>query len=165
MFIDTRVVRGRNICRRQPLRLANPIPRLATGIALCVVLCVVAPTVHAAQPTPIAQSTGAQTGGDCFLGICDPGVWLQDAVNRLYSSYRVLSEDAANLPLPRLQRIVPGRDHSAQEMLHGLIEHGAYHGGQIALPKMPIPGVGWLAYGKDTEGNLVGVMHSDPTAR
>src|SRR5438067_34709 len=31
-------------------------------------------------------------------------------------------------------------------------------GGQIALPKMPIPGVGWLAYGKDTEGNIFGIM-------
>ena len=37
-------------------------------------------------------------------------------------------------------------------------------GGTIALPKMPIPGVGWLAYGKDTEGNIFGVMQSDPTA-
>src|SRR5438270_614729 len=30
------------------------------------------PTVQAAQPTPIAQSTSSPTGGDCFLGICDP---------------------------------------------------------------------------------------------
>jgi uncharacterized protein len=38
-------------------------------------------------------------------------------------------------------------------------------GGSIALPKMPIPGVGWLAYGKDTEGNIFGFMQADPTAR
>jgi len=38
-------------------------------------------------------------------------------------------------------------------------------GGQIALPKMPIPGVGWLAYGKDTEGNIFGIMQSDPGAK
>jgi hypothetical protein len=37
-------------------------------------------------------------------------------------------------------------------------------GGTIALAKMPIPGVGWLAYGKDTEGNVFGVMQTDPTA-
>ena len=59
----------------------------------------------------------------------------QDAVNRLYTSYRLLAEDAATLELTRLQRIIPGRDHSAQEMLHGIIEHGTYHGGQIALLK------------------------------
>ena len=38
------------------------------------------------------------------------------------------------------------------------------NGGTIALPKMPIPTVGWLAYGKDTEGNLFGIMQPDPRA-
>jgi predicted enzyme related to lactoylglutathione lyase len=38
-------------------------------------------------------------------------------------------------------------------------------GGSIALAKMPIPGVGWLAYGKDTEGNIFGVMESDKTVQ
>ena len=37
-------------------------------------------------------------------------------------------------------------------------------GGSLALPKMPIPGYGWLAYAKDTEGNLFGMMQRDPTA-
>jgi predicted enzyme related to lactoylglutathione lyase len=37
-------------------------------------------------------------------------------------------------------------------------------GGSIALAKMPIPGVGWLAYGKDTEGNIFGCMQTDPSA-
>src|SRR5262245_40335283 len=38
-------------------------------------------------------------------------------------------------------------------------------GGQIALPKMPIPGVGWLAYAKDTDGNIFGMMQNDPAAK
>jgi uncharacterized protein len=33
------------------------------------------------------------------------------------------------------------------------------------VPKMPIPGVGWLAYFKDTEGNIVGVMQPDANAK
>jgi len=37
-------------------------------------------------------------------------------------------------------------------------------GGAVAVPKMPIPGIGWLAYCKDTEGNLFGLMQSDPAA-
>lgn len=37
--------------------------------------------------------------------------------------------------------------------------------GTVALPKMPIPGVGWLAYFKDTEGNIFGVMQNDPDAK
>ena len=35
------------------------------------------------------------------------------------------------------------------------------HGGTIQLPKMAVPHVGWLAYAKDTEGNIFGVMQSD----
>ncbi|MCU0621774.1 MAG: VOC family protein [Gemmatimonadales bacterium] len=38
-------------------------------------------------------------------------------------------------------------------------------GGSVAVPTMPIPGMGWLGYVKDTEGNIVGVMQSDPSAR
>jgi predicted enzyme related to lactoylglutathione lyase len=37
-------------------------------------------------------------------------------------------------------------------------------GGTIALPKDSVPGVGWLAYAKDTEGNIFGVMQSDHNA-
>ena len=38
-------------------------------------------------------------------------------------------------------------------------------GGSVALPKMPVPGVGWLAYAKDTEGNTFGMMQMDPSTR
>jgi uncharacterized protein len=34
-----------------------------------------------------------------------------------------------------------------------------------AVPKMPIPGVGWLAYCIDTEGNLFGLMQDDAQAK
>lgn len=37
-------------------------------------------------------------------------------------------------------------------------------GAQLAVPKMPIKGVGWLAYCKDTEGNIFGMMESDEKA-
>ena len=37
-------------------------------------------------------------------------------------------------------------------------------GGQIVVPKMPIPGVGWLIYCKDTEGNIFGLHQTDPQA-
>ena len=37
--------------------------------------------------------------------------------------------------------------------------------GVICVPKMPIPGVGWLAYAKDTDGNIFGVMQPDPAAK
>jgi predicted enzyme related to lactoylglutathione lyase len=38
-------------------------------------------------------------------------------------------------------------------------------GGKVVVPKMPIPTVGWLAYCKDTEGNIFGMMQPDPKPR
>jgi predicted enzyme related to lactoylglutathione lyase len=38
-------------------------------------------------------------------------------------------------------------------------------GGIIVVPKMPIPGVGWLVYAKDPEGNIFGIMQEDPGAK
>ncbi len=37
-------------------------------------------------------------------------------------------------------------------------------GGTVALPKMAVPGVGWLAYVKDSEGNILGLMQADAAA-
>ena len=37
-------------------------------------------------------------------------------------------------------------------------------GAGLAVPKMPIKGVGWLSYCKDTEGNLFGLMQEDRAA-
>ncbi len=38
------------------------------------------------------------------------------------------------------------------------------HGGEVIRPKMAVPGVGWMAYIKDTEGNVFGLMQSDEKA-
>ncbi|HEY2346926.1 MAG TPA: VOC family protein [Xanthomonadaceae bacterium] len=38
-------------------------------------------------------------------------------------------------------------------------------GGTMAVPKMPIPSVGWLVYVKDPDGNILGLMQPDPAAR
>jgi predicted enzyme related to lactoylglutathione lyase len=35
-------------------------------------------------------------------------------------------------------------------------------GGRLALPKMAIGEMGWVAYVKDTEGNLLGLMQNAP---
>lgn len=37
-------------------------------------------------------------------------------------------------------------------------------GGKVAAPKMAIPGVGYLAYCLDPEGNSFGIMQADPSA-
>jgi len=38
-------------------------------------------------------------------------------------------------------------------------------GGSLPVPKNPVPGIGWLAYAKDPEGNILGLLESDPEAR
>ena len=37
-------------------------------------------------------------------------------------------------------------------------------GGTMAVPKMAVPGIGWLAYLKDPDGNVFGVMQADAEA-
>ena len=39
------------------------------------------------------------------------------------------------------------------------------NGGKCVVPKMAIPGVGWLAYCKDTEGHIFGIMQTDMSAK
>jgi len=38
-------------------------------------------------------------------------------------------------------------------------------GGEIVRPKHAVPGVGWLAYFKDSEGVMFGIMQNDPRAK
>jgi uncharacterized protein len=49
--------------------------------------------------------------------------------------------------------------------LDGSVESAQRLGGSIALPKLPVPGVGWLSYVKDPDGNILGLMQSDASAR
>jgi predicted enzyme related to lactoylglutathione lyase len=49
--------------------------------------------------------------------------------------------------------------------LDAMVKRVTEIGGTIALPRMPIPTVGWLAYAKDTEGNLFGMMQMDANAK
>ena len=37
-------------------------------------------------------------------------------------------------------------------------------GGAVAVPVMPIPGIGWLGYATDPDGNIFGAMQRDPSA-
>ncbi len=39
------------------------------------------------------------------------------------------------------------------------------NGGLNVVPKMAVPGVGWLAYFKDLDGHIFGAMQSDPAAK
>jgi predicted enzyme related to lactoylglutathione lyase len=49
--------------------------------------------------------------------------------------------------------------------LEETLEKVAAAGGTLAVPRMAVPGVGWLAYAKDTQGNVFGMLQADPGAR
>lgn len=38
-------------------------------------------------------------------------------------------------------------------------------GGTVMMPKSPVPGVGYLAYCTDSEGNAFGIMQADPSVQ
>jgi uncharacterized protein len=50
------------------------------------------------------------------------------------------------------------------DALDRLLAQAAELGGSTVVPKMPIPGIGWLAYAKDPDGNIFGMMQADITA-
>ena len=49
--------------------------------------------------------------------------------------------------------------------IHQTISEIEKNGGTIVVPLMPLPGVGWLAYFKDPDQNIFGVMQQDKNAK
>ena len=56
-------------------------------------------------------------------------------VREMLARHSALIRAVAGLDETRLHATLPGRDYSAATMLHGVAEHDAYHGGQIAMLK------------------------------
>jgi hypothetical protein len=50
------------------------------------------------------------------------------------------------------------------ESAKSALERAVELGGTVAVPIMPVPGIGWLCYAKDPNDNVFGMMQSDPTA-
>lgn len=57
------------------------------------------------------------------------------ALQLLNESYENLLKKVSGLSDADLNKTVPGRDHSAYFLLHGIIQHDLYHTGQIAILK------------------------------
>ena len=49
--------------------------------------------------------------------------------------------------------------------LDEMVSKAGQIGGSVAHPKMAIPGMAWLAYCKDNEGNIFGLFQEDKTAK
>jgi uncharacterized damage-inducible protein DinB len=63
-----------------------------------------------------------------------PTAW-EAARERLRESYRDLAARVRQLNEESLGARVPGLPYTVGFMLHGVVEHGTYHGGQIAILK------------------------------
>lgn len=62
----------------------------------------------------------------------DAEQWNQ-AIARLTAAYDSLAEAVTQLPPARLDEALPGGSYDVATMLHGVVEHAAYHGGQVAI--------------------------------
>jgi uncharacterized damage-inducible protein DinB len=80
---------------------------------------------EAFEPTATQDWPEAETGQ---LSWSDALRGLDEAAARLQDTVRSLSDDV-------LTRAVAGKDYDAYHMLHGVVQHTAYHTGQIALLK------------------------------
>jgi uncharacterized damage-inducible protein DinB len=77
---------------------------------------------------------GALPGAGAASSI-DPASEWRRAVERLAESHRGLAADTRLLEDERLAALVPGLEYTVSVLLRGIVEHGTYHGGQIALLK------------------------------
>ncbi|HEX3043727.1 MAG TPA: hypothetical protein VHY08_03155 [Bacillota bacterium] len=50
---------------------------------------------------------------------------------------------------------------SVEEYIKRIVESG----GSMVMPKTAVPGVGYMAYFADTEGNIFGIMEQNPKAK
>ena len=67
-----------------------------------------------------------------------PGATVADwtsAVKRLDESHQALAADVRQLDEQVLAQRIHGLDYTVSTLLHGVIEHSTYHGGQIAILK------------------------------
>ena len=81
------------------------------------------------------EATGDPSPEQDWPPVSDADADWPRAVERLNESHRLLAADARVLGDEQLDALVPGLEYTVHVLLHGIVEHGTYHGGQIALLK------------------------------
>jgi uncharacterized damage-inducible protein DinB len=81
------------------------------------------------------EATGDPTPEQDWPPVSDADADWPRAIDRLNETHRLLAAEARQLSDEQLDALVPGLEYSNAVLLHGIIEHGTYHGGQIALLK------------------------------
>ncbi len=67
--------------------------------------------------------------------------------------------------LARKEHVPPSVNTIDVKDLDKAVEAVKENGGEILTEKMPIPGVGWMAYFRDSEGNAFGMIQNDESAK
>lgn len=73
------------------------------------------------------------------VGRLDATAW-RALLDRLEAVHRALAAAVRDLRDAELDAMMPGRDHTLGDMLHGVVAHGTYHGGQVAILKRALRG-------------------------
>ena len=81
------------------------------------------------------EATGDPTPEQDWPPVSDADADWPRAIERLNDTHRLLAAEARLLSDEQLDALVPGLEYSVAVLLHGIIEHGTYHGGQMALLK------------------------------
>jgi uncharacterized damage-inducible protein DinB len=149
---------------REPVRLANHIKRTVAGpmwhgSALAELLEGVTSEQAAARPIPgghtiweivahvtvWVETARARLHGRQLEDLTPEQDWPPTSstseaewailLRRLSDSHRELAQEVRHLDEATIAGQVAGLDYRVYDLLHGVIEHGTYHGGQIALLK------------------------------
>jgi uncharacterized damage-inducible protein DinB len=63
----------------------------------------------------------------------EPPIPWKELVARWNQSRDLLEERIRNFPIEDLTKQVPGRNYPYETMFHGILQHGIYHSGQMAM--------------------------------
>lgn len=127
--------------------------------------------IHSADPARAAKFYGGLFGWR-FEEWIVPGVQVRDE-HRYWMVTTGTEGSGINggLVFRRGPAPTPGMDANAfvctMEVadLDGMMAKATAAGATVTAPKMPIRGVGWLAYLTDPDGNTFGMMQDDPGAK
>jgi predicted enzyme related to lactoylglutathione lyase len=76
-------------------------------------------------------------------------------------------EEGQDLGGGLMKRQAPGQGPVSYVQVESVTEYAARVqelGGQVIVPRSPVPGMGWFAHCMDTEGNIFALWEDDPSA-
>ncbi len=127
--------------------------------------------IHAANPERAAKFYGDVFGWDIKEWVI-PGIEIEQANRYWLVSTGPAEEAGINGGILVRRGSAPGAGQPVNAYVctrevasvDASVATALKAGATVAVPKMPIRGVGWIAYCTDTEGNVFGIMESDEKA-